>query len=463
MNVGRTDILYRPPAPTPTSPVMALLRGMMRSDRDMISLMPQSAYRTMVAEVGWTRRKIILVNDPEIVQQLMTSKVDEFPKSDLMTGALAPLVRDGVFVSDGEVWERQRRMIAPAFSHMRLGNAFSAMVQSFDKYEEIFDQRAEEGASFSLEEAMSHLTADVMCRTIFSRTLDTSLAQRVYRAFAAFQDSVANVRVFQLWLGRAHAEVHQPAAVVKSATEIRDLIGMMVDERIADSRDDLSDIAGDIIKARDPVNGSEFTREELIDQIGVFFLAGHETTAGALAWAFYILAHQPDAVRRIREEVEHVSSGGELNMEMVKKLEFTKAVFKETLRLYPPLGFIPRVAMRNGQMGDLKFPKGALVLIAPWLLHRHEALWENPDRFNPDRFAASREKAIPQGAYIPFGLGPRVCIGAAFAQVEATLILARVVSRYDMEIKRPEDVYPAARLTTRTVNGIEAKFTKRSL
>lgn len=457
------NTLYRPPAPVPTTPVKALLRGMFRSDRDMISLMPQSAYQTMVAEVGWTRRKIIMVNDPEIIQRIMTSEIAEYPKSDLMTGALAPLVRDGVFVSSGESWERQRRMIAPAFSHMRLGNAFSSMVQSCDQYEEIFDQHALENDVFSLEEAMSHLTADVMCRTIFSRTLGTTLAQRVYRAFAEFQDSVANVRVFQLWMGRAHAEVRQPASVLKSASEIRDQIGIMVDERMADTRHELSDIAGDIIKARDPLDGSQFTREELIDQIGVFFLAGHETTAGALAWAFYILAHQPDAMRRIREEVEHVSKGAALDMEMVKKLEFTKAVFKETLRLYPPLGFIPRVAIKDGQMGDLTFPKGALVLISPWLLHRHEALWANPDRFDPDRFAESREKAIPLGAYIPFGLGPRICIGAAFALVEATLILARVVSRYDIEIKRPEDVYPAARLTTRTTNGIEAKFTKRSI
>ena len=136
--MDHNDPLYRPPAPLPTTPVKALLRGMFRSDRDMISLMPQSAYRTMVAEVGWTRRKIILVNDPEIVQLMMTAEVAAYPKSDLMADALAPLVRDGVFVSNGESWERQRRMIAPAFSHMRLANAFTSMVQSVDQYQGIF-------------------------------------------------------------------------------------------------------------------------------------------------------------------------------------------------------------------------------------------------------------------------------------------------------------------------------------
>lgn len=459
--MGHENTLYRPPAPVPTTPVKALIRGMFRSDRDMISLMPQSAYQTMVAEVGWTRRKIILVNDPDIVQQMMTSDVDTYPKSDLMADALAPLVRDGVFVSNGESWERQRRMIAPAFSHMRLTNAFTSMVQSVDQYQEVFDKRAENHEEFSLEEAMSSLTADVVCRTIFSRTLGVGPAQRVYNSFAEFQDSVANVRVFRLWLGKAFANVHQPEPVSRSAAEIRDQIGVMLDERIADSRPELSDIAGDIIKARDPLDDSQFTREELIDQIGVFFLAGHETTAGALAWALYILAHQKDAVMRIREEVNQVSEGKDLDTEIVKKLEFTKNVFRETLRLYPPLGFIPRVALRAGQFGSVKFPRGALMLVSPWLMHRHEALWPNPDRFDPDRFSATREKDIPSGAYIPFGQGPRICIGAAFALMEATLILARIVSRYDIEIMRANDVYPAARLTTRTANGITARLTRR--
>ena len=259
--------------------------------------MPKIAYQTMIKEVGWTRRKIILVNDPEIVQHIMTAEVADYPKSDLMAGALAPLVRDSVFVSNGEVWERQRRVISPAFSHMRLGNAFTSMAAAIDLYEETFDRYAETGEEFSLEAAMSNLTADIICRTIFSKTLGGEAAQRVYKAFADFQDSVANVRVFRLWLGRAFDDISQPVAVTRAATEIREQIGVMLDEREADTRSDLSDIAGDIMKATDPRDGSAFTREELVDHIGVFFLAGHETTAGALAWAFYILAHQPDAVR----------------------------------------------------------------------------------------------------------------------------------------------------------------------
>lgn len=459
MTVG--DTLYRPPAPIPSSPVRALITGMVRPERDMISLMPEVAYNTMVSEVGWTRRKIILVNDPELVQSILTAEAGHYPKSDLMAGALAPLVRDSVFVSSGETWERQRRMIAPAFSHMRLGNAFSAMLESVDRYQEQFDQHAVSGDVFSLEEMMSHLTADVMCRTVFSRALSAGPAQSVYNAFAEFQNSVANVRVFRLWLGRAFADVRQPEAVIRSAAEMRRQIGIMIDDRIADDRDGISDIAGDIIAAIDEADGSAFSRDELIDQIGVFFLAGHETTAGALAWSLFILAHQPEAVKRIREEVLRMGGASALDINAVKRLEFTKAVFKETLRLYPPLSFIPRVAIRAGQVKNIRFPKGAMMLISPWLLHRHRLLWRDPDRFDPDRFIGDREKTIQPGAYIPFGMGPRVCIGAAFALLEATLILARVVCRYDISIERAETVQPAARLTTRTANGMNARFNLR--
>lgn len=428
----------------------------------MISLMPEFAYRTMVSEVGWTRRKIILVNDPSLVQTILTSEAEHYPKSDLMTGALAPLVRDSVFVSSGDTWERQRRMIAPAFSHMRLGNAFSSMVQSVDRYQEQFDQYATSGEVFSLEQVISHLTADVMCRTVFSRALSAGPAQSVYNAFAEFQNSVANVRVFRLWLGRAFANVRQPEAVTRSAAEMRRQIGIMIDDRKTDGRDGISDIAGDIIAAIDQSDGSTFTRDELIDQIGVFFLAGHETTAGALAWSLFILAHQGNAVIRIREEVQRMGGPCALNIEAVKRLEFTKAVFKETLRLYPPLSFIPRVAIRAGQVGDIAFPKGAMMLISPWLLHRHRELWSDADCFDPERFMGEREKAIPSGAYIPFGMGQRVCIGAAFALLEATLILARIICRYDIDIKNADTVRPAARLTTRTVDGMDAVLKMRT-
>ena len=423
--------------------------------------MPEATYQTPISLVGRTRRKILLVNDPELVRIIMEKDVKKFPKSDLMVGALAPLVRNSIFVSDGETWERQRRMISPAFSHMRLSHAFRAMEKAVDDFQEVMDDKAKNGSIFSLEESMSYLTADVVCRTIFSRRLDSGTARQVYDSFAVFQDSVANVRLMTLLIGRPFDEIKQPPDVIRSAANIRLNVGKMVDERVNEPQQAYADIAGDIIAARDPIDGSKFSREELIDQIGVFFLAGHETTAGALAWALFILSQQPEMVERMRKEIASIRTSEGMDINAVKKLNLVRNVFKETLRLYPPLAFMPRVALEAGRIGDEVFPKGALIMISPWLIHRHYDLWENPDRFDPDRFERKSDQTAIARAYIPFGMGPRICIGSAFALIEATLILARLIERYDFHAVDPERVKPAARLTTRSSSGISVYITRR--
>ncbi|MDJ0610586.1 MAG: cytochrome P450 [Kiloniellales bacterium] len=450
--------LYRPPAPVPTTPVRALFRGMLSRGRDLLSLMPEEAYRSRVSVIGRTRRKIVLVNDPALVRGLLTEQAEAYPKNDLMVGALAPLVGDGVFVSTGEKWRRHRGMIESAFSHMHVNRAFRSMQASVDDYETHLDGLARSGEVFSLEEAMSHLTADVMSRTVFSESLRSRAAREIFEAFARFQDSVANVQILRLWLGRPWAEVRQPPAAVEAAQQIRRYVGALIEARLEGGGTHGGDIADEVIAARDADSGQPFTREELIDQIGVFFLAGHETTAGALAWAFFILSQCPQAVERMRSEIAAVSGPDPIGFEAAKKLVYVRGVFRETLRLYPPLAFIPRVALEPGRIGDIPVPRGAMVMISPWIMHRHRDLWRDPERFDPERFLPERERELTPNAYLPFGLGRRVCVGAAFATLEATLILARLMWRYDIETVNVEDVRPVTRLTTRTAEGIQVRL-----
>lgn len=212
--------------------------------------------------------------------------------------------------------------------------------------------------------------------------------------------------------------------------------------------------------ARDSEGGT-FTRGELIDQLGVLFLAGHETSASALTWAFYILANRPDVVARIRNEVDRVTGGGAIGFEHIKALAYTRNVFRETIRLYPPITFLPRVALEDTRIGDRRIPRGALVIVAPWVLHRHRSYWKDPDVFDPHRFLPERESEMTSGAYIPFGIGPRVCAGAAFAQVEAVLIIAALSRQFDFHLVDAEGVEPAARLTTRPVRQIMCRATER--
>jgi cytochrome P450 len=451
---ARQNPPYRPPAPRPLSPTLSLLRMAWTSPRSLLSLVPAAAYTEKVMRLGVTRRGILLVNDPVLVRQILTNPLEIYPKNDLMVGALEPLVGRSIFVSDGAAWRRQRAMVDPAFSHMGISRAFAAMSAAADEDVARLAGLAASGQAFSLDEAMSRLTADIICRTIFGRSLQDDIAVEVFRSFAVFERSVASVDIAALLVGKPWGHVRQPQHVLAACERIRALVGRMLDRRIADGGPEGGDIAGDLMAARDPETGEPFTREELIDQIGVMFLAGHETTASVLTWAFYILSQRPEIAARLRAEVEAVTAGGAVELGHVKKLEFTRDVFREALRLYPPITFIPRVAAEDAEIGGFRVRRGAMIMIAPWTMHRHKALWRDPDVFDPGRFSDPAQREAVTSAYLPFGMGPRICVGAAFAMIEAGLILARLVRAFDVEALAPSDVMPIARLTTRPAREI---------
>ncbi|MEM6665534.1 MAG: cytochrome P450, partial [Pseudomonadota bacterium] len=269
----------------------------------------------------------------------------------------------------------------------------------------------------------------------------------VFEAFDEYLASVANVDIARLILSKPFAPVNQPPSVRAAARRMR---AHMADWIAAHRADGTSgDIAADIMAARDPETGEGFDEETLIDQIGVFFLAGHETTANALTWAFHILSEQPDVANAIRTEVNAVAGDGPVTLDVVKQLPYTRAVLKETMRLYPPLPFLPRVAMKDTAIGSMAVKRGAMIMIAPWTIHRYRVLWPLADRFDPGRFSPDNEKDIPNGAYIPFGLGPRICVGSGFALVEGTLALARLVRRFTLTSADAQSVRPVARLAIR--------------
>ena len=441
--------MYTPPRPNPLWAVAGLMRTALGGEGNLLSLLPAAAYKMPVGKLGWSRRTILIVNAPDLLRGILTDPSDIYPKNDLMVGALAPLVGDSMFVSSGDTWRRQRRMIDPAFSAMRLTRAFVSMTGAVDDYEAHLDDVAGRGETFSLDLAMSHLTADIICRTVFSTSLQSKTAREVFDAFTIFERSVANVELKRLIFDPPWSDIPQHATVLAACERIREHLGQLVDKHLTPDGANFNDIASAIVAARDLDTGQGFTRKELIDQLGVFFLAGHETTASALTWAFFILSLQPGVVLRIRREVNAVCGQGPVEFEHVKRLTFTRNVFRETMRLYPPITFIPRVAAEATQIGKYRVKRGAMIMIAPWTIHRHASHWKNPHAFDPDRFSPERESELVAGTYLPFGWGPRVCVGASFATTESALILARLARRYDFIVDHPERVRPVARLTTR--------------
>ena len=453
---------YIPPRPRPLWPIAALMRTAWQREGNLLSLLPAAAYRKQITPLGYSRRSIVLINEPALVKDVMTDPTGIYPKNDLMVGALEPLVGDSIFVSSGEQWRRQRAMIDPAFSHMRLNRAFGSMTAAVDDYEDHLDAQAKSGEAFSLDLAMSHLTADIICRTVFSTSLASQVARDVFDAFEIFERSVAHVELKALIFDPPFRPIPQHQPVLDACAEIRRHLGQLVDDHLEAGESAYNDIASACIAARDPESGCPFNRKELIDELGVMFLAGHETTASALTWLFFILSVRPEILTRIRQEVEAVAGDGPISFEQARQLRYVRQVFQETLRLYPPITFIPRVAMETVRIGDRRIKKGAMIMISPWTTHRNQTLWPDPAVFDPDRFSREREKEIAPGSYLPFGMGPRTCVGAGFARLEACLIVARLARRYDFETLNARGVRPVARLTTRPVRQIRMKVRRRN-
>jgi len=452
---------FTPPRPRPLWPIAALVRTAWQREGNLLSLLPAAAYRQAVTPLGYSRRSILLVNQPDLLRDILTDPSGIYPKNDLMVGALEPLVGDSIFVTSGDTWRRQRDMIDPAFSHIRLSNAFPFMAAAVDEVEARLADSAERGESFSLDLLMSQLTADIICRTVFSTSLQSQVAREVFDAFEIFERSVAHVELRALIFDPPFKPIRQHRHVLEACERIRRHLGELVDGHL-DAPTRFDDIATACIAARDEETGCGFSRKALIDQLGVMFLAGHETTASALTWLFYILSVQPGVAQRIREETESVTGGDPVAFEHLRRLRYTRNVFRETLRLYPPITFIPRVAAESTRIGDRRVKRGAMIMISPWCTHRNAQLWKSPHVFDPDRFLPEREEDFPKGAYLPFGMGPRTCIGAGFAQAEASLIVARLVRRFDFQTLDPGGVRPVARLTTRPVRQIRQRVRDRS-
>ena len=455
------ETLYIPPKPNSLPAVIALIRSLWKGDGNLLELLPAEAYHFEVGHLGRSRRGTVLFNRPSAVKEIMRDEHGVFPKSDLMVGALDPLIGESMFVTDGPKWRRQRAMIDPAFSLMRLNIAYSAMCAATDDHVAAIGAVATQGTAFSLDLAMSHLTADVICRTVFSTPLASDVAEEVFDDFTLFEKSVAQVDILGMILKPAWSETRQSPEVLAACERIRHHIGTLIDTHLDGDANQFNDIASAVIEAKDKDTGLPFTRDELIDQLGVFFLAGHETTASALTWVFYILAERPEWMARLRAEIDPFMATGQLSFEETKKLPLTRAFFKEVLRLYPPITFVPRVALERVEIEGKRLPKGALVMIAPWTLQRHSKYWTEPHAFIPERFLPENEKTLNSGAYIPFGQGPHICVGAGFAQVESLLIMAQLISRFDVELVPGQQVVPAARLTTRPAEQVMMRVRHR--
>ena len=445
-----------PPKPATAEGRTGFLHYLRHFRRDLLSALPARLYRAWMAEFRAGPIHSFVCNDPELVSLVLRARPDDFPKSNRLREGLAPLLGRSVFVTNGEEWRRQRRIIDPAFEGGRLREIFPQIWEA----SRAAALRLPEG-EIDLEPETSHAAADVIFRTLFSIPIEDQTAAQVFSAFRAHQDAQPIVNIGALlplpgWFPRFHSRRTR-----ETAAHIRGLIAQLVADRAeaiaAGTAPD--DLATKIMTTPDPLTGEIFTPPEMVDQVAIFFLAGHETSASSLAWALWLLAANPDWQDRVADEARAEIDPEHPDFSVVSHLKLSRAVFREALRLYPPVPMMVRESACPEHFRDRDVPKGAQIVISPWHLHRHERLWDDPDSFDPARWETENGKSCARSAYIPFSAGSRVCPGAGFAMVEGPLMLSLILRDHRLEAVAPP--VPVARLTVRGQDGVRVRISPR--
>jgi len=432
-----------PPSP-PRAPETMSAMGRMRAMREnALAVWGQRAYEDDIIQGRFFLRSSFILNTPDAIRHVLVDNTENYRRTPTAVRLLRPMLGEGLLIADGRAWKHQRRTLAPAFTPRAVAPLVPHMIAVTD--ETIGVLRSSVGQPVDLRETMQRMTLEIAGRTMFSFGMDRH-GPRLREFVIEYGTRLAQPGLLDLALPLSWPSP-QDFARARFRKRWTHFIGELMAERRAAGKNegapprDLFDLMG---AARDPETGEAFSDDQLGDEVATMILAGHETTATALFWSLYLLALDPATQQQVAAEVAGAGAAGGLEFE---RLRFTRAVVEETMRLYPPAYLIAREAIGADRVAGLKVRKHDVMLIAPWLLHRHEKLWRNPNAFIPSRFMPPTPPP-DRFAYLPFGVGARVCIGAHFALVEATLALAKLIGAFQIGLLDREPVMPIGVVTT---------------
>jgi len=426
----------------------------------------ERSYKMKVGEVKLPNHHLYVVNDKKEVKKILVDEVKTFPKSEVLHELLKPLLGESVFTTNGDQWKGQRELLNPSFTDLSVSRIYTEMVNAISDevthIESLLNKTKDN--IIEVDKEMTYITADIIFRTILSAKLDRKQAEEIIEAFEIYQEltvktamkSFFNIpKVIIMLLGERKR--------IKAGEKIRKSLGDIIKKRYdlveSGEEDPNVDILTTLLKVRDTKTNERFTYEEILDQIAMLFLAGHETTASSLTWALYCLSLSPEIQEEAYQEIISINSDSDFDLKELKQFKKVNNIFKETLRLYPPVGFLTRENNEDTKIRDKEIKKGSSIVVAPWLIHRHEDYWENPNEFIPSRWES--DVKIDKNTYLPFGMGERVCIGAGFAKQESILILATLIRKYKITLKKDFVPDVVGRLTIRSANGMYLKLEKR--
>lgn len=392
---------------------------------------------------GKDHENVFFLNDPLYIKHVLQSNNRNYTKG-IGIDQVKMLLGNGIMVSEGDFWLRQRRLIQPSFHKRNLEDFFQLMIAENESLIARWSELAESDAAMEVTEEMSKITLEIVLRALFGEDLDFIKNQKDGNPFNLLTEEVnRDLRFAMKFRGFAK---HIIKVIQKRDEEDRwphDFLTML-------------------IHSTDKKTGQHMNQKEIIDEVMTLIVAGHETTASALSWAWYLLSENPAIVDQVRAESAQFFSANELTMHTVGELSYTRMLVDEVLRLYPPGWLFSRRAIEDDEIDGLPIPAGSDILISPYLLHRNEKLWDTPEAFQPERFSADRQSTISKFGYLPFAIGPRQCIGDMFALHEMIVHLAMVVPKFQFERIKPAVVEMEPEINLRPKEKIYFKIKKIS-
>ena len=456
---------FEPPAPVPRMIPPSRLEIIKVMFRNPLELWGKPSYTLPWLQVKFFGQLTTICHDPSLIKHVLVDNAQNYAMQPIRQLVLRPILRDGLLTAEGDVWKRSRKAMAPVFTPRHARGFAGQMLKMSEAFAERYAEPAKKGAEVNIATGMTELTYEILAETLFSGEIATGT-----EGFAERVDSLLHNmgRIDPLDLLLAPAWIPRVTRIPgrKALKAFRQIVADTMQARkakIAAGEKVPDDFLTLLLKVEGP---DGLTRDEIEDNILTFIGAGHETTARALAWTLYCVAETPQFRVLMEEEIDRVLADGADPVDWLELMPHVRAAFEEAMRLYPPAPSINRAPIEddtwtaaNGT--KLTLPKGESVLVMPWTLHRHELYWDRPRHFIPARFLPGNREKIHRFQYLPFGAGPRVCIGATFALQEAVIALAVLMKRYRFDVTGNTNPWPVQRLTTQPLNGIVLRVSAR--
>ena len=445
-----SDTLRRIPAPfypsivkAPSEP-LKLIPFLLNFINNPLLVIPEAVYREKIIQYDRRVGRVAWVNDPALIKDVLLDRSELFPITPLQKRVLGPLGGKGVLTSEGAEWRWQRQMAAPLFRHAELLRYVPAMSGAAEAMLATWSSDTS-GGYRSIDKDMTRLTFRVISDTVLPGG-DEHIGKAIERASGDYFGSISWTFVYRFfnvpwWMPHPGRQ-----RMLRAEKFLRTSVAQLIAARKASSAK-RNDLFGRLSEAKHPQTGEPMSADLLRDSLLTFMMVGHETTAKSLTWMLYLLSHSADWTEKLRDEIETVAGTEPIGPQHIDRLQLTQQVVKEALRLYPPVPSITRHAATDLELGGRRILAGTLINIPIFALHRHRSIWRDPDCFDPNRFAPEAEAKIARTQFMPFGAGPRTCIGAAFAIIEATAVLATLIRGARYRLKATHLPIPVSRVS----------------